>query len=141
MGYPVEQQKYQSLGNLVLKLASARPRCSGYRHELDLDTAIATTTYEQAGVRFRREVFVTPVDQVIVVRLTADAPGSDLVHGAAARRPQPGALELRHRLLPAWTATATDGLVVRGKSADYLGVAGQAALPVPARGRSRAAAR
>ena len=58
MGYPVEQQKYQSLGNLVLKLAAQRRRSSDYRHELDLDTAIATTTYTQGGVRFTREVFV-----------------------------------------------------------------------------------
>jgi alpha-L-fucosidase 2 len=76
MGYPVEQQKYQSLGALVLTFAPAgEVRSSTYRHELDLDAAIATTSYEAGGVVFRREAFVSPVDQVFVVRLTASAPG------------------------------------------------------------------
>jgi len=74
MGYPVEQQKYQALANLVIKYRSKTP-VSGYRHQLDLDTAITTTSYEQDGVRYVREVFVSPVDQVIVVRLTSDKPG------------------------------------------------------------------
>jgi len=123
MGYPVEQQKYQSLGSLVLKLAGTG-EVKAYRHELDLDMAIATTTYEQGGVRFTREVFATPVDQVIVVRLTADAPGKVSF-----------TLQLRGDRNQAHSNYATDyfrmdgngsdGLVVRGKSADYLGVAGQ----------------
>ena len=67
MGYPVEQQKYQSLGNLVLTFPAGGAQ-TGYRHELDLDTAVATTTYERDGTRYRREVFSSPVDQVIVVQ-------------------------------------------------------------------------
>jgi len=123
MGYPVEQQKYQSLGSLVLKLA-ATGEVRGYRHELDLDTAVATTTYEQGGVRFTREVFASPVDQVIAVRLSADAPGQVSF-----------TLQLRGDRNQAHSNYATDyfrmdgdgrdGLVVRGKSADYLGVAGR----------------
>jgi len=74
MGYPVEQMKYQSLGRLVLRFPSKEP-VTDYRHELDLDTAVVRTTYVQGGVRFTREVFSSPVDQVIVVRLTADRPG------------------------------------------------------------------
>jgi len=123
MGYPVEQQKYQSLGSLVLKLAAAGP-VQNYRHELDLDTAVAATTYEQGGVRFRREVLATPVDQVIAVRLSADVPGK--VSFTA---------QLRGDRNQAHSNYATDyfqmdgygpdGLIVRGKSADYLGVAGK----------------
>src|SRR5439155_9684034 len=45
MGYPVEQQKYQSLGSLLLQLDEGGT-VREYRNELDLDTAIATTTYE-----------------------------------------------------------------------------------------------
>ena len=122
MGYPVEQQKYQSLGALVLKFAASGP-VRDYRNELDLDTAVTTTTYEQGGVRFRREVFVTPVDQVIVVRLTADTSGKVSIEA-----------QLRGDRNQAHSNYATDcfqmdgfgadGLVVRGKSADYLGVTG-----------------
>jgi alpha-L-fucosidase 2 len=97
MGRPVEQQKYQSLGSLVLKLEGSG-EVSDYRHELDLDTAVATTRYTRGGIRFEREAFVSPVDQVLVVRLGRCA-GGDLVRGAAARRAT-RPLELRHRLLP-----------------------------------------
>ena len=123
MGYPVEQQKYQSLGNLVLKFA-AKGEVEDYRHELDLDTAVVTTSYEQDGVLFRREVFVSPVDQVIVVRLAADRPGR--ISFTA---------QLRGERNDAHSNYATDyfrmdgdgsgGLVVRGRSADYLGIPGR----------------
>jgi len=123
MGYPVEQQKYQSLGDLILKF-DANGEVQDYRHELDLDAAIAAVSYVQGGVRFVREVFATPVDQVIVVRLTADRPGSI---GFTA--------ELRGCRNEAHSNYATDyfqmdgysddGLIVRGKSADYLGVEGK----------------
>ena len=46
-----------------------------YRRELNLDTAVARVTYTSGGVKFKREIFSSPVDQVIVVRLTADQPG------------------------------------------------------------------
>jgi alpha-L-fucosidase 2 len=123
MGYPVEQMKYQSLGELVLKLAHAGT-VSAYRHQLDLDTAIATTTYEQSGVTFTREVFVSPVDQVIVVRLAASAPGR--ISFTAQLR---GARNQAHSNYATDYFTmdglGTDGLVVHGKSADYLGVPGK----------------
>ena len=63
MGYPVEQQKYQALGDLVLKFAP-EGEAKNYRHELDLDTAVVTTAYERNGVKHKREVFATPVDEV-----------------------------------------------------------------------------
>ena len=89
MGYPVEQQKYQALGSVWLRFPGSG-EVTGYRHQLDLDTAIATTRYEQGGVAFTREVFASPVDQVIVVRLVADQPGrspSGPSSGAPATRP------------------------------------------------------
>lgn len=123
MGYPVEQQKYQSLGNLVLVFPS-KAEAADYRHELDLDAAVDTTSYSLEGVRFTRQVFSSPVDQVLVVRLTADRPG------AISFRAQ-----LRGERNEAHSNYATDyfrmdglppdGLVVRGKSADYMGITGR----------------
>ena len=54
---------------------SARRRfAEGYRRELDLDTAVATTSaIASDGVTFTREVFASPVDQVIVIRLSGRA--------------------------------------------------------------------
>ncbi|HVP90176.1 MAG TPA: glycoside hydrolase family 95 protein [Terriglobales bacterium] len=122
MGYPVEQMKYQSLGALVLRFPSDG-EVADYRHELDLDAAVVRTTYVRNGVRFTREVFSSPVDQVIVVRLTADRPGQVTF-----------SVQLRGERNQAHSNYATDyfrmdglppdGLVVRGKSADYMGVTG-----------------
>lgn len=47
-----------------------------YRRELDLDSAVATTTYEVDGIRFKREAFASPTDQVAIVHLTASKKGS-----------------------------------------------------------------
>ena len=74
MGYPVEQQKYQPLGNLYLEFQNHQ-NVTDYRRDLDLDTAVASVRYRIDDVAFRREVFVSSVDQVVVVRLTASEPG------------------------------------------------------------------
>ncbi|MFO1076190.1 MAG: glycoside hydrolase family 95 protein [Planctomycetota bacterium] len=123
MGYPVEQQKYQALGSLVLDLGGdGKP--TDYRHELDLDTAIATTSYARDGVRWRREVFATPVESVLVVRLTAEPAGH--VSFTAQLR---GCRNQAHSNYATdyfrMDADGRDGLVLRGKSADYLGIAGR----------------
>jgi alpha-L-fucosidase 2 len=123
MGYPVEQQKYQSLGNLVLTFPAGGSQ-TGYRHELDLDTAVATTTYERDGTRYRREVFSSPVDQVIVVRLTAEPPGR-LSFTAQLRGDRNQAHSNYATDYFRMDADGPGSLVVRGKSADYLGVAGR----------------
>ena len=75
MGYPVKQQKYQALGNLVLKF-EGEGAISNYRNELKLDEAVVRTSYSRGGVRYLREVFASAPDQVIAVRLSADRPGS-----------------------------------------------------------------
>jgi alpha-L-fucosidase 2 len=123
MGRPVEQQKYQSLGDLVLAFPETEA-VSDYRHELDLDTAVDTTTYLSGGVRFKRRVFASPVDQVIVVRIEADRPGRISFRA-----------QLRGERNEAHSNYATDyfrmdglppdGLIVHGKSADYMGVEGR----------------
>ncbi len=122
MGYPVEQMKYQSLGGLVLGFPS-KDAVADYRHELDLDVAVVRTTYARNGVRFTREVFSSPVDQVIVVRLTADKPG--MVSFKAQLRGERNEAHSNYATdYFRMDGLAPDGLVVRGKSADYMGVRG-----------------
>jgi alpha-L-fucosidase 2 len=47
-----------------------------YRRELDLNRAVHRVTYEKNGVKFTREAFASFPAKVIVVRFTADKPGS-----------------------------------------------------------------
>ena len=65
---------YQTLGDLNLTFPTTG-EASNYRRELDLDQAIARVQYEADGVKFQREIFSSPVDQAIIVRLQCDQPG------------------------------------------------------------------
>jgi len=66
--------KYQIVGNLNLAFPGHETYTDYYR-ELDLEKAIFTTTYKVKDVCFKREVFASIPDHVIVVRLSADKPG------------------------------------------------------------------
>jgi alpha-L-fucosidase 2 len=66
---------YQTLGDLHLNFGPWKD-IRDYRRELDIDSAVASVSFTADRVRYRREVFSSAPDQVIVVRLTADAPGS-----------------------------------------------------------------
>jgi alpha-L-fucosidase 2 len=74
MAAPLRQMPYETLGDLFLVFPTNGP-VENYRRELDLDTAVATVSYTVNGVHFKREMFASPVDQAIVIRLTADQPG------------------------------------------------------------------
>jgi len=122
MGYPVEQMKYQSLGGLFLRFPSKDP-VTDYRRDLDLDTAVVTTCYVQNGVRYTREVFASPVDQVLVVRLTADKAGQ-ISFNAQLRGERNSAHSNYATDYFRMDGLPPDGLIVRGKSADYMAVPG-----------------
>ena len=66
---------YQTLGDLWLDFGAAAQE-ENYRRELDLDTGIASVSYTAGGVHYLREVFASAPCHCIVVRLTADRPGS-----------------------------------------------------------------
>jgi alpha-L-fucosidase 2 len=74
MARPLWQAAYQPVGSLLLTFP-ALAVVENYRRELDLDTAIARVSYQANGTHFLREVFASPIDQLIVVRLSADKPG------------------------------------------------------------------
>lgn len=58
-------------GDLVLTSLSSSEGNTSYSRSLSLDEAVATVSYEQDGVRFRREYFASNPAQVLVVRYTA----------------------------------------------------------------------
>jgi alpha-L-fucosidase 2 len=66
---------YQPVGNLYLDFPGHKDVEKYYR-ELDLKKAVVTTSYTVNGTTFKREVFASVPDQVIVVHLTADKPAS-----------------------------------------------------------------
>jgi alpha-L-fucosidase 2 len=71
---PQYEAEYQPFGDLYLQFNQHNPE--NYRRELDLATAIATTTYTANGVHYTREYLSSAVDKAIVIHLTADKPGA-----------------------------------------------------------------
>src|SRR5690606_20954256 len=66
---------YQPVGNLSLTFPG-HEEVQDYYRDLDIANAIATVTYKLDGVSYKREVFASFPDQVIIIRITADKPGS-----------------------------------------------------------------
>ncbi|MFB9278324.1 glycosyl hydrolase family 95 catalytic domain-containing protein [Cohnella cellulosilytica] len=106
-------ESYVPLGHLRLSLDIAGDT-SGYRRELDLDSACVRTEFEAGGVSYRREVFASAPAGAIVVRLTASRPGAI---GLRARLDSP----LRHASFP--TAGGVSGparIEMTGRCPDHV---------------------
>jgi alpha-L-fucosidase 2 len=92
MARPIRMPSYQTVGDLVVSCAPSS-FAKNYRRDLDLDSALSTVRYEQDGVTYRRETFASAVDQVIVMRITADRAGA-VSFRAAFETPMPGAVRV-----------------------------------------------
>ena len=71
---PNSGMKYQTVGNLWIDFPG-QGKVTHYYRDLNIGTAVASVQYEQNGVHYKREIFSSFPDQVIMVRLTADQPG------------------------------------------------------------------
>jgi len=123
MGRPVEQMKYQPLGDLRLHFPG-HAEATDYRRELDLDAAVVRVAYRLAGVGFTREAFASAADPAIVLRLRADRPGSLSFTARLA-----GVRNTTHSSYGddffRMDGAPPDGLVLRGRTATYLAVPGR----------------
>ena len=132
MAVPLRQMPYQTLGDLFLDFPT-NAAVENYRRDLDLDTAVASVSYTVNGVHFKREMFSSPMDQVIVIRLSAERPGQ-ISFAVGITTPQK-------------TSVAAEGantLVMSGVNGDARGIQGalkfQARVKVLAQGGKTAAA-
>jgi alpha-L-fucosidase 2 len=76
MSVPLRQKAYQAFGDLLLSFPNMKEGAiSGYRRDLNLDSAIATVEYVQDGVTFKREAFASWPANAILVRLSSSVPG------------------------------------------------------------------
>ena len=66
------------LSEITLKNAGAStfPTYTNYHRELNIDSAIQKVSYTLDGVNYMREYFISHPDNALVIRLTADKPGS-----------------------------------------------------------------
>lgn len=84
---PKYEQPYQPLGDLILKPLAEPEDIQEYRRELDLERAVVNVSFRSQGVTYRRQYFVSEPDGVLVVRLSADAPGKLTFAANLMRRP------------------------------------------------------
>ncbi|HEX8958525.1 MAG TPA: glycoside hydrolase N-terminal domain-containing protein, partial [Solirubrobacterales bacterium] len=86
-------ESYEPLGDLRLHFPG-HAAATHYRRDLDLDSAIASVSYELGGVSYRREVIASHPDQSIVIRVTASKPGA-VSFEATLTSPHPSRVEPR----------------------------------------------
>lgn len=104
---------YQTIGSLFFAFEGVE-RASNYRRELDLNRAVHTTTFQVDGYHYKREVFASFSDHVIVMRVTTDRPA-----GISANL---------HFTSPLLERTLCDGnrvLVLKGKCNSHEGIEGK----------------
>jgi len=75
MSQPLGQKAYQPTGDLFICFPG-HDQPEEYFRSLDMDSAIAAVTYRCGEVTYKREVFASYPDQVIVIRLMANKIGS-----------------------------------------------------------------
>jgi alpha-L-fucosidase 2 len=118
MSVPLGQMPYQPFGDLKLTFPG-HEKVEGYHRQLDLDTAIATTTYRVNGVTYTRQVFASYPDQVIVIQIECDRPGA-ISFTATLTSPNKDLTT---------QATGPDTLAIRGRARDYDTRGGSGVVP------------
>ena len=91
MSKPLSEMPYETAGDLILTFPEMQS-VENYRRDLNLDTAVSSVEYTANGTRYLRQVFASPVDQVIVVQLTADKKNA-ISLSAGFQTPQKAAIE------------------------------------------------
>ena len=118
MARPIRQASYQTLGDLLIT-SPGGDSVTGYRRELNIDTAIARTEFSIGSTATVREVFISPVDQVIVLRISARE---------TKRADRQGRLNFNLAMqTPQRASTSTEGnatLILRGVNGDSNGIKG-----------------
>ncbi|MFT3822507.1 MAG: glycoside hydrolase family 95 protein [Chitinophagaceae bacterium] len=67
-------ESYLPLGDIIIKHHFDGTTPSGYYRDLDLTAAVATTRFTINDIEYRREIFTSAPDNVMVIRLTASKP-------------------------------------------------------------------
>ena len=115
-------QSYMPLGDLRIRQAFDGATPTGYYRDLDIQKAVATTRFTVNGTDYKREVFTSAPDQLMVIRLTASKPGQLSID-----------LSTRSQLRFTNTALGTTEWTMNGKAPR----AGRSQLLQPQRPRTR----
>ena len=98
---------YQTIGSLFLEFPDHEDVQNYYR-DLDLNTAVSSVLYTVDDVEYRRELFTSFTDDVMVLRITANEPGS-ITFSLKAESPQ----------LDFEAKADSDRFILKGTSGDF----------------------
>jgi len=70
------QASYQPFGDLYLKFNHGKSPVTNYKRSLNLETAIARTSYTANGIKYEREYFASEPNQAVLIHLTASKAGA-----------------------------------------------------------------
>jgi len=104
---------YQTVGDLHLDFLGIGDYTNFYR-DLNIEKALATTTFTTDGVNYTREVFSSFPDQVVVVRLTASKPGS-ISFSTTLSRPAHVSISTEGNNILKMSGVSSDHETVKGK--------------------------
>lgn len=74
-GVPESMRHYMPLGDLHINM-ELNGKAREYKRELDLSTAVTSVSFTADGKQFSRSVFCSAPDQVMVIDIHSDTPGS-----------------------------------------------------------------
>lgn len=102
---------YQTIGSLIVEY-SGHENATDYYRDLDLERAVATTRYKVDGVEYKREIFSSFTDDVVIMRLTCNQPNK-LTFKIGYESPLNGDISCKDRKL-----------ILKGKGQNHEGVEG-----------------
>lgn len=103
---------FQTLGDLWIENKN-NTSYENYYRELDLNNAVVRVNYSQGGVNYKREIFASQPDQVMVARFSADKPGQ-ISFTCSMNRPE------RYKSYTENNQLIMSGALSNGKGADGL---------------------
>ncbi len=101
-------ESFMPLGDMVIKHSFKDSVSAAYYRDLNIQDAIATTKFTIDGVNYKREVFVSAPDKVMIIKITADKANALNINVAAKS-------QLRYTM-----ATDNDVLVLKGKAPSHV---------------------
>lgn len=102
-------ESYLPLGDLYIRQLIVDAQPTSYYRDLDIANAIATTRFTIGGVTYTRQIISSAPDQVIVIRLTTDKPGSlNIMLGASS--------QIKHQQ----SVISNSEIEIKGKAASHI---------------------
>ena len=109
---PRNGMPYQTIGSLMINFQNHKNATDYYR-ELDIEKAVASVSYKVDGVTYKRELFSSIADNVVIMRISCSEPGK-LSFGVSFNCP------LEHKV-----SVKNKCLYLKAKANDHEGVPGK----------------